>query len=121
VSGGHWAYENDRLAHEIFSWNMDPNYGERGFSQAKFARKLNPLGDKMVSELVWDVFCLLHSYDWCASGDCREETYLEDLKRFKTKWLGVPLEEMVLREIEKALAEAKEDLLKIFFMVEDEK
>ena len=120
MSGGFWNYQNDQAARAIFGWNMDVYYGEDGFSQSKYARRNNPLGDKMVSELVWEVFCLLHSYDWYASGDTGKETYLEDMKRFKTKWLGVPLEEMVFREIEKALAEAKEDLLRTFFMVEYE-
>lgn len=118
MSGGHWNYDNDSAARAIFGWNMDVDYGEEGFAQSKYARRNNPLGDKMISELVWDVFCLLHSYDWYMSGDTCEETYLEDLKRFKKKWLGVPLEELVCREIDKALAEAKEDLTKTFFAVE---
>ena len=119
MSGGYWNYENDRAARTIFGWNMDVDYGEDGFKQSKNARRKNPLGDKMVSELVWDVFCLLHSYDWYIEGDTCKETYMDDLKRFKTKWLGVPLEEMWLREIDKALTEAKEDLIKTFFMVEE--
>ena len=114
MSGGYWNYENDRAARAIFGLDMNVDYGKVGFKQSKNARRENPLGDKMVSELVWDVFCLLHSYDWYMEGDTGEETYMEDLKRFKTKWLGVPLEEMVFREIDKALTEAKEDLIKIF-------
>lgn len=114
MSGGHWSYENDRLAHEIFSWNMDPNYGERGFSQAKFARKMNPLEDKQLSEMLWDMLCLLHSYDWYASGDTGEDTYQEDVAYFKKKWLNVPSEELVSREIEKSLEEVRDDLQQIF-------
>jgi len=118
MSGGFWDYQNDAAAREIFGWHLNVDYGEDGFMQSKNARRKNPLGDKMISELVWDVFCLLHSYDWYMSGDICEETYLADAKRFKTKWLGVPLEQLVYGEIEKTLAEAKEDLIKTFFMVE---
>jgi hypothetical protein len=99
---------------------MDADYGEEGFSQSKYARRNNPLGDKMISELVWDVFCLLHSYDWYESGDICYETYLEDLKRFKGKWLNVPTDELVRREVEKALAEARADLYKTFSVAEVE-
>lgn len=114
MSGGHWDYNNDYAARAIFGWDMAVDYGKKGFAQSKYARRNNPLGDKMISEMVWDMFCLLHSYDWHVSGDTREETYLEDLKRFKDKWLNPPADELVRREIEKALTEAKEDLIQIF-------
>ena len=98
---------------------MDVDYGDEGFSQSKYARRNNPLGDKMISELVWDVFCLLHSYDWYMEGDTSKETYLEDLKRFKNKWLKVSEKELVQREIDKTLVEARRDLM-LSFGLEDE-
>lgn len=88
MSGGHWDYRNDYLAEDIFGWHMSPNYGEKGFSQSAMARKLNPLEDKLISELVWDVLCLLHSYDWYISADCSEKSYREDVAYFKDKWFG---------------------------------
>ena len=87
MSGGHFNYSNDTLCHEIFGWGVSANYGERGFAQSKLARKFNPLEDLVISELVFDVFCLLHSFDWYSSGDTCEETYREDVARFKKKWL----------------------------------
>lgn len=114
MSGGHWNYQNDSAARAIFGWNMDVDYGEEGFSQGKYARRNNPLDDKMLSEMCWDMFCLLHSYDWYASGDTGKDDYLADLKYFREKWLNVPAEELVHREIDKALSEAREDLLQIF-------
>ena len=114
MSGGYWNYENDQAARAIFGWSMDVEYGEDGFRQSKYARKRNPLGDKMLSELCWDMFCILHSYDWYIEGDTGEETYQEDVKRFKEKWLKVSEEDLVRREIEKALAEAREDLYQVF-------
>ena len=88
MSGGHFNYNNDMLCREIFGWEVDPNYGDRGFKQSKKARRINPLEDLVISELVFDVFCLLHSYDWYKSGDTCEETYRKDVKYFKDKWLS---------------------------------
>ena len=87
MSGGHFNYENDRLCHEIYGWHIDPNYGNKGFNQSKIARSIDPLEDLVISELVFDVFCLLHSYDWYKSGDTCDDTYRNDIKRFKKKWL----------------------------------
>ena len=87
MSGGHFNYDNDRLCEDIYGYDMRPNYGERGFSQSAKARRRNPFNDLIISELVYDVFCLLHSFDWYESGDTCEETYLADVERFKEKWL----------------------------------
>ena len=76
--------------------------------------KLNPLEDKELSELVYDVFCLLHSYDWYISGDTGEEDYRNDVKYFKDKWLKRSSNYRVKDEIDKTLAEAKEELLNMF-------
>ena len=120
MSGGFWNYQNDSAARAIFGWSIDVDYGDDGFKQSKKARRINPMDDKMISELVWDVFCLLHSYDWYIEGDTDKETYLEDLKRFKNKWLKVSQEERFQREIDKVLVEARAELLRTFCGVEDE-
>ena len=112
MSGGHWNYQNDTLAHDIFGWNFSPDYGERGFKQAPLARRENPLEDKLLSELAWDLFCVLHSYDWYASGDTCEETYREDVLRFKKKWLKRGEAEFTRREIDVALEETRMELYK---------
>ena len=114
MSGGFWEYGNDRLAETIFGWDILPDYGDDGFGQAPEAWKKNPLEDKLMSELVWDVFCVLHSYDWYKSADTCEEDYREDVKRFKSKWLkGITedrINEMVARELETARAELEKAL-----------
>lgn len=110
MSGGRFEYTNDQLANMIFGWPMSPNYGDTGFSQARAARKINPLDDKQLSELLWDMLCLLHSYDWCESGDTGKETYKADVKYFKKKWLRISEAELVKREIDNTLAEARDDL-----------
>lgn len=110
MSGGHWNYQNDVIAQDIFGWHMSPNYGQRGFKQAALARKSNPLEDKQLSELAWDLFCILHSYDWYASADTGEECYRADVAYFKKKWLKTSAEEQTRHEIDKALEETRLEL-----------
>ncbi len=112
MSGGYWMYENDNLSREIFGWTIDVNYGERGFKEAFQARRINPLEDKQLSELCWDLFCVLHSYDWYISGDCCEETYREDVKYFKDKWLRSPSKKLERSEVDKAIEEARQEIYK---------
>ena len=111
MSGGVFDYINDRACQQIFQW-MSPDYGEYGFSKAKDARAMNPLKDKQLSELCWDMFCLLHSLDWYESGDTGEETYAEDVKRFKDKWLNKDADVIKREEIDKSIEELREQLYK---------
>lgn len=114
MSGGRFDYRNDQLCNEIFDYTVYPEYGAAGFKQSRVARTMNPLEDKIISELVFDVFCLLHSFDYYKSGDTGEETYQEDVKRFKEKWLkpmrGKRAREIVDQEIE----ELRKELYKAF-------
>jgi hypothetical protein len=114
MSGGRFNYVNDNAASELFGYKLYPDYGSEGFGQAAVARKLDPLEDKQLSELVWDIFCVLHSYDWYASGDTGEEVYREDVKYFKEKWLGKTQKELIKEEVEKAISEARTELFKSF-------
>ena len=112
MSGGFWEYDNDRLAKTIFGWDMLPDYGEDGFSQSTEAWERNPLEDNLMSELVWDVFCVLHSFDWYRSDDTCEEGYREDVERFKKKWLEGISEDRVKEMISRELETAREELEK---------
>lgn len=112
MSGGRFNYSNDTLCYDIFGISAD--YGPDGFENYKYARKTDPFFDKQISELVWDVFVLIHSVDWYASGDTGEEDYRKDVRFFKEKWFGKTPEEFAKREIEKTLAEAKEELYQSF-------
>lgn len=118
MSGGYWNYENDNLAHNLFGWQVSPTYGEKGFKQSELARKANPLEDKQLSELCWDMLCLLHSYDWYVSGDTSEATYKSDVKYFKKKWLKATEDELVKAEIDKSIKELKQELYEIFIAAE---
>ena len=79
MSGGCWDYRDSCLCETIFGYRCD---------SAKDAAKYNPLQDRLISELVWDVFQLLHEYDWWESGDTGEEKYRKAVKDFKKKYLS---------------------------------
>ena len=112
MSGGHFNYANGQLCHEIYGWSVSPNYGDRGFSQSKLARRLDPFEDLVVSEIIFDVFCLMHSYDWYVSGDTSEETYRADVQRFKEKWLQHIPEEQIREIIDDSISHTRERLYK---------
>jgi len=76
----------------------------------KLARKLNPMEDKQISELVFDVLCLIYSADWYKSGDTGEDCYEKDLEFFKQKWLKVEPNDLIKREIDQAVEEARDSL-----------
>lgn len=121
MSGGHFNYSNDTLCREIFDWEVSPDYGERGFKQSNLAGRINPLKDRIISEIVFDVFCLLHSYDWYESGDTREETYRKDVKRFKEKWLKLMPEDRAKEIIEDEISNLREELYSAFGINENTK
>ena len=115
MSGGRFEYADHSLTHKMFGWHCDSQYG-MGDEDYKFTvktvRKQNTFEDKLISELVYDVMCLIHSYDWYASDDTGEETYRADVNYFKKKWLNLHEEKRVRELIDEELAETKEELLK---------
>lgn len=118
MSGGHFEYSNDRAARDIFGWDCGANYGlgdEKYLRSVRAARKVNPLENKLLSELVFDVFCVLHSFDWYKSGDTGEEDYTADVKYFTEKWLKTSLNLFQEREINSAVEKLREDLNRTIF------
>ena len=87
MSGGLYAYQNDSLCDEVTG--VYPDYGldtDEHREKAIAARILNKLEDKQISEIAYDVFCLIHSYDWYFCGDTCRDDYMADVKAFKKKW-----------------------------------
>lgn len=72
VSGGRFNYADEHAKHEIFDYADKPT---------------NVFEDVEISELVWDVFNLIHDYDWYASGDTGKGWWNKAKKEFKAKWL----------------------------------
>jgi hypothetical protein len=114
MSGGHWDYQNDHIAMDIFGLDFYPNYGERGFEQSAKAGRVNPLEDRVISEMLWDMMCLLHSYDWYRCGDTCEDTYRDDVAYFKKKWMQTPMEDITRRIVEDTMNDTKAELYKSF-------
>lgn len=122
MSGGHWGYSNDSLCDEVTGCYPDYGMGDAEYTKsAKYVRKQNLLGDKQISELVYDVFCLLHSYDWYICSDTCEETYLKDVAYFKKKWFKKPDFLDVKKEIDAEIEAVKESLYKEFRYAIEEK
>lgn len=73
MSGGHWNYKDESLKNEIFDYSEKPT---------------NQFEDIEISQLVWDIFELMHEYDWYVSGDTGKEDYDKVKKEFKARWLA---------------------------------
>ena len=114
MSGGHWDYKDMTLVTEMFGWDLDCCYGEEGFAQSAKAARVDPLRDSELSEMLWDMFVVMHSADWYLSGDTGEDTYYADVKRFKEKWFGKTEEKRIQHLVDNAVANFKEDLEQSF-------
>lgn len=99
MSGGHFDYKDLSLKDEIFGWN-----GEKG----------NVFEDKEITELIYDVFGLIHEFDWYQSGDTGEEDYLKAKKNFKEKWFETPAETRIQKVIDNSVEELREELYKTY-------
>lgn len=117
MSGGHFEYKDLSLSTDIFGYAIETNYNlgcaENELSR-KEVRKNNIFEDLQISELIYDVFCLIHSFDWYKCGDTSEKQYLDDIKYFKEKWLISTDEDRLRRQIEYGLQEFKEELYKAY-------
>lgn len=90
MSGGSHNYLYSNLAMTLDipsgSYNIGEGKYHRYKEDVKTARAVNPMQDRELSELMYDVSCLLHSLEWWQSGDISDDTYFEDVKKFKKKW-----------------------------------
>lgn len=82
MSGGLWDYQNDMLRRKIFA---DEAYDEE-IDEWIDVDNPNPLEDAFLSELLYDMFNILHDCDWYFSGDTGEETYNKQKSEFLAKW-----------------------------------
>ena len=106
MSGGHFEYADQRAKNEIFGYLGDE-------------QKENVFEDEEISELVWDVFQLIHDFDWYKSGDTCEETYLEKKSAFKKKWFKSDRKVRLKGYVDDRLKEVKDELYRLMG-VEDE-
>lgn len=89
MSGGSLNYLANTMCENLFNDEVDANYKKTcDEGNAIIARKLNPMHDRELSELMADVMCLLYGLEWFDSCDIGEETYKECVKKFKAKWMN---------------------------------
>lgn len=120
MSGGKWNYGQCNLGYEMFPSSLvSYGLGKHTYNDSvKEARKINPMEDKQISELIFDTLCLIYSADWYKSGDIGEDTYREDVQFFKNKWLKTKYDNLIKQEIDKSIKELKTDLYKEFLIKE---
>ena len=114
MSGGYFEYRNDNLKTDIFGYEFYADYGVDGFKNQNVP---NVFEDREISELVADVFDLIHSFDWYKSGDTCKDSYLKDKKKFKNKWFfnrGVRVKTIV----DNAIQQVKEELYETYCIKE---
>lgn len=99
MSGGFYDYRDSSLQNEIFGWNKE---------------KGNVFEDKEITELIYDVFDLIHEFDYYQSGDTGEEDYLKAKKNFKEKWFEAPAEMRIQNVIDNSVEELREELYKTY-------
>lgn len=115
MSGGRFDYINDTTCSDILG--VYPDYGFEGKEyeeNVKHVRERNLMKNELLSEMCYDMFCLLHSYDWAASGDTGWEDYEKDKKFFMNKYFKKDYKELINEEFEKRLKTFEEDFRKDF-------
>ena len=105
MSGGHFGYADSRAMDEIFGWFVE--------------KPPNVFEDREISELIFDVFNLIHDFDWYKSGDTDEDDYLKAKTAFKKKWLKNS-DVRVRRIIDETIDRAKKELYKTYGVKEED-
>ena len=114
MSGGRFNYKQFDIADEVYGYDVGLSYGQDGFKQAKEAVSRDPFEDVEMSEIFWDMLCVLQSLDWYESGDTSESTYRADVAYFKKKWLGKPPEKRIGSIINRSVEKMKDDISTAF-------
>lgn len=112
MSGGYLSGAHERMADELFGWNKMICYGERGFQHSKWAGDKNPLQDREISEITWDLLCVLYSFDYYQSGDTSEEQYMADVRHFKDRWLKPGRKATAKRLVDEECQRLRDELYK---------
>ena len=117
MSGGHFNYFHDKITQDIFGWNIDADYNLGAEEQKKgavLARAMNPLNDVELSEMLYDLACVLKAHDWWRSGDCGVECYNNAKRYFKKKWFGKTQKQRIEAQVNKAVEQFRQDVGEMF-------
>lgn len=89
MSGGVFDYAGNYIGNRVFFYPISVHYNNLDKPEyCRVARDQNPMEDRDISELLFDIACLIHSCEWYKSGDICEDDYREHLAKFKSKWFG---------------------------------
>ena len=89
MSGGSFNYLYSIISGQLFDYSISGHYGDIDNEEnIRIAREVNPMHDKELSELLYDVTCLLHALEWYESSDIGEDSYKKYVNQFKAKWLN---------------------------------
>lgn len=99
MSGGLFDYADETAKNEIFKWSDKPT---------------NVFEDMEISELVWDVFDLIHSFDYYRCCDISKETYLKRKDEFKKKWLGKSKGSVARKIVDESIEDLRQKLYEAF-------
>lgn len=117
MSGGYWNYTDRSLASDIFSYYLDTDCGLSGEEHDKALKraiKMNPMEDPEISGILYDIFCLLHSYDWAKSGDTDMDSYRRDAAEFKNRWFNKERSVQIKETVDICIENLREDLYQAF-------
>lgn len=111
MSGGSHNYEYSSLAMSLDIPSGHYGYIREDNEEYEYVRKTNPMEDIELSELMYDVSCLLHSLEWYQSADTDEECYRKDVDTFKKKWFDTPRTDRLEKMIEAIFEKSKQEAL----------
>lgn len=113
MSGGQFDYFHDKITQQVYDWEVDANDDLGSKAQvwsANKARKMDPLNDVELSEMLYDLACVMKAHDWFRSGDTGPEDYDEAKQYFKNKWFGKTQKQRIDDQVEKAAIQLKREV-----------
>lgn len=134
MSGGYFDYRDNDISTRLFGYRVETVYGigeEKFYSRTpaqrggyehysisrrdeylknlKMARKQDPFNNIFITEIVYDVLCLLHSFDYTECGDTGDDQFDDDVQAFLSKWLSPNITKEV---VDGKLEQVREDIYK---------
>lgn len=97
--GGMFYGSDTTLKNILFRWSDEP---------------INVFEDEVISELVWDVFDLIQSFDYYKSRDTSKDSYLKDKAAFKKKWLGKSKGSVARKIVDESIEDLRQKLYETF-------
>lgn len=111
MSRGLWDYKDQALQSEIFGYGID---------NTEQAMKQNPLEDRELSGILYDMLLLLYAFDGYACGDTGKDDYEEAKKEFKSKWLRSEPKDRIKKIVDSSIIGLKEEFYSMFGLAEKE-